>query len=34
VLGTAHPERAFHVLADSAYGGETVLAHLPSNGVA
>jgi hypothetical protein len=30
-LCEAHPERGFHALADSAYGGESVLGHLPSN---
>ncbi|WP_437992090.1 IS701 family transposase [Sorangium sp. So ce145] len=30
-LCRAHPERSFHALADSAYGGETVLGHLPCN---
>jgi hypothetical protein len=26
-----HPERGFHLVVDSAYGGESVLGHLPSN---
>src|SRR5262249_9385480 len=30
-LCEAHPERHFHAFADSAYGGETVLGHLPHN---
>jgi hypothetical protein len=30
-LCEAHPERRFHAIADSAYGGETVLGHLPRN---
>jgi hypothetical protein len=30
-LCQAHPERRFHAFADSAYGGETVLGHLPGN---
>jgi hypothetical protein len=30
-LCAAHPERAFHAFADSAYGGESVLGHLPRN---
>lgn len=30
-LCKAHPDREFHALADSAYGGESVLGHLPSN---
>jgi DDE superfamily endonuclease len=29
VLCAAHPERCFHVFADTAYGGESVLGHLP-----
>lgn len=31
VLAGAHPERRFHVLADSTYAGESVLGHLPTN---
>jgi hypothetical protein len=27
----AHPQRRFHAVADSAYGGESVLGHLPDN---
>jgi hypothetical protein len=30
-LCKAHPKRRFHALADSAYGGETVLGYLPRN---
>jgi hypothetical protein len=30
-LCEAHPARRFHVFADSAYGGETVLGYLPRN---
>jgi hypothetical protein len=30
-LCKAHRERNFHAFADSAYGGETVLGHLPNN---
>jgi hypothetical protein len=30
-LCKAHPARSFHVFADSSYGGESVLGHLPSN---
>jgi hypothetical protein len=30
-LCKAHPDRSFHAFADSAYGGETVLGHLPPN---
>jgi hypothetical protein len=30
-LCSAHPSRRFHALVDSAYGGETVLGHLPTN---
>jgi hypothetical protein len=30
-LCKAHPARGFHAFADSAYGGETVLGHLPRN---
>jgi hypothetical protein len=30
-LCAAHRDRQFHAFADSAYGGETVLGHLPSN---
>jgi hypothetical protein len=30
-LCKAHPDRQFHAFADSAYGGETVLGHLPRN---
>jgi hypothetical protein len=31
LLSEAHPKRHFHVFADSAYGGESVLGHLPVN---
>jgi hypothetical protein len=31
LLGNAHPELRFHTFADSAYGGESVLGHLPRN---
>lgn len=31
VLCNAHSKRRFHAVADSAYGGESVLGHLPSN---
>jgi hypothetical protein len=31
LLCQAHPERHFHVTVDSAYGGESVLGHLPRN---
>jgi hypothetical protein len=27
----AHPQRRFHVFADTSYGGESVLGHLPTN---
>jgi hypothetical protein len=30
-LGTAYPEQRFHVVADSSYGGESVLGQLPAN---
>lgn len=30
-LCKAHPKRSFRAIADSAYGGETVLGHLPGN---
>lgn len=30
-LGCAHPERRFHVIVDSAYGGQSVLRSLPLN---
>jgi len=32
VLGAAHSDRSFHALADSAYGGQSVLGELPSHG--
>ncbi|MFH1746574.1 MAG: transposase [Planctomycetota bacterium] len=32
VLCTRREDRRFHVVADSAYGGQSVLAHLPENG--
>jgi hypothetical protein len=31
LLCKTHPERHFHVVEDSAYGGESVLGHLPCN---
>jgi hypothetical protein len=31
LLCKAHPERRFHAVVDSGYGGESVLGHLPSN---
>lgn len=31
LLGKAQPNRHFHALADSAYGGQSVLCHLPQN---
>jgi hypothetical protein len=31
LLCEVYPERRFHVVVDSAYGGESVLGHLPSN---
>jgi Transposase DDE domain len=31
VVCTAHPNRRFHAVADSTYGGQSVLKHLPSN---
>jgi hypothetical protein len=31
VLCRAHPQRRFHLLTDSTYGGESVLGHLPEN---
>ena len=31
LLCKSHPDRRFHALGDSAYGGESVLGHLPSN---
>jgi hypothetical protein len=31
VLCTAHPELHFHLVADTTYGGESVLGHLPAN---
>lgn len=32
VLSHAHPDRRFHAVADSAYGGQSVLGFLPTNG--
>lgn len=31
LLGNRHKTRRFHVVADSAYGGQSVLCHLPTN---
>jgi hypothetical protein len=31
VLCAAHPELHFHLIADTTYGGESVLGHLPAN---
>jgi hypothetical protein len=31
LLCDAHPERHFHLFADTTFGGESVLAHLPTN---
>ena len=32
LLCNAHPERHFHLFADTTFGGESMLAHLPTNG--